>query len=636
MGFYEFICEVRGNIRNIIKKYNVKLDVDMVLEFPPDKKFGDISTPIAMRLAKRLRRPPMEILEEIMEKIRRGELIDRVEYAEPGYINFYMNRKKVYEKTINGILTQGLNFLFINIGNGQKVRIEHTSVNPNKAIHIGHARNMILGDTLARLLSRLGYEVDIMNYIDDTGVQMADIIIGFKYLGFSLNTKELPFDQYCGDIVYVSSCNKIERDGELLNLRKKILCEIEEGNNETAIFARSIAEKVIKHQLKTAWRLGVFYNYLVWESDIIKSKIKDLGMSKIVESPIVKHEKAGKYANCIIAEVSKTDEFRGEGDEVLVRSDGTMTYLGKDILFAMWKLGMIKEQLPFIKYIKQPNGDFIYSTDVGRGVPVDMGGCDLSINVIGGEQKRPQKILKLIIRSLYGDRIAKKYVHYAYEPVVLSRDTVNRYLGLEVSKKIQRMSGRKGIYINVDPLLDMLKDEALNIILQGRTMYGKDEMDIISENIAVSSLRFHLLSIDRDKLVVFDINKILDIKGESGAYILYSYARANSILKRISNRSYLKVPFEYSNYLTQYENDLLNIISKFRYYLVNAAKNLEPKIIAKYLYDLASKFNEFYEKVPVIKAENNIKLNRLQIVYSFKTVVEAAAEILGLKLVEKM
>ena len=633
MGFYEFVREVEGQLNNALKALNVKEELH--LELPPSKEYGDISTPIAMRLAKIIHKNPLEIANEIINKIRVGGYIEKVEVAKPGYINFYMNKERVYELTINMMLKKAKQFFYIDMGKGLKVRIEHTSVNPNKALHVGHARNMVLGDTLARLLSRLGYKVDVLNYIDDTGVQIADTIVGFKYLGYKYESQDIPFDQYCGDIVYVSANEAIESNDKLQDLRREILRRIEEGGNEISSFARELSDQVLRNQLRTAWRLDVYYDYLVWESDIIRSGLKDVGLSILTKSPIVKYEESGKYKGCLIAEVSRTDEFKGESDEVLIRSDGTFTYLGKDIMFAMWKLGLLKYDLPFTTYIEQPNGVKILSTDSFKGKPLDLGGCDLSINVIGSEQKRPQKILKLIIESIYGKQVANRYIHYSYEAVVLSKETAEKYLGLEVTKKIQRMSGRKGIYINVDPFLDLLKQEAMKIIVESKAI-PKDKIDEVSEKIAISAFRYYLLSMDRDKVIVFDINKMLNIREESGAYILYSYARANSILTKSDLNIEELGSFKLTNNLSKYDLNLIDLLSKFRYYLIQAAKSLEPKIITRYAYNLALTFNEFYEHSPVLKAEEELRNIRLQLVYAYKVTLEAIADILGLKLVEKM
>ncbi|HDJ89201.1 MAG TPA: arginine--tRNA ligase, partial [Thermoprotei archaeon] len=534
---------------------------------------------------------------------------------------------------IDSLYSSGVSALKVNLGNGLKVRIEHTSVNPNKAIHVGHARNMILGDALARILKATGYKVDILNYIDDTGVQVADVILGFKYLGYVVENDQLPFDQYCGDVVYVKANEAIENNPELQEKRKDILRKIEECDPEISRFAREISDKVLRRQLLTAWRLGVEYDYLVWESDIIRSKLKDMGMKYLSKSEYVKIPEEGKYRGCVVVEVSKIDEFKGESDEVLVRSDGTLTYLCKDIFFAMWKLGLLNVKLKFIKYINQLSGKTLYSTDMKNGVEMDIGGCDYSINVIGSEQRRPQSILKYVLSSIFGRSVYDRYIHYAYEAVVLSKETVEKYLGLEATKRIQRMSGRKGIFINVDPFLDMLKNETYKLVKSSNPDIDDEVAMDIAEKIAISALRYSLLSVDRDKIVVFDINKMLDIRGESGAYILYSYARAMSILRKASSSG--NPPLNV-NLMNEHDINLIDQLLKFRYTLYLSAKNLEPKILCKYLYDLAKIFNDFYEKNPVIKAEEPVRNNRLLLVQAFIDVMKYGAELLGLKLVERM
>lgn len=633
MDFFNLYIEIKDKLERVLEKIEVK-DMEPIIEIPPNKKYGDYSTPLPLRLAKHLRKNPMEIAEIILGDIGlTGNYYSTIKIARPGYINFYADRKKLYNQFIFEVNKYGIDALKIDIGKGLKARIEHTSVNPNKAIHIGHARNMILGDVLARILKAAGYDVDVLNYIDDTGVQIADIILGFKYLDFPLESKDLPFDQYCGDIVYVKVNEEVERNPDLQKLRKNIIKKIEEGDKEISEFARKISDMVVRKQLKTAWRLGVEYDYLVWESDIIKSRLKEVGINIITSADIVYYADKGKYKSCLVAEVSKTDEFKGETDEVLIRSDGTLTYLCKDILFAMWKLGLIDVKMRFIKYVTQPSGKIIYSTDMKNGYEMDIGSCDYSINVIGSEQKRPQAILKLILSKIYGDNIKDRYIHYAYEAVMLSRDTVERYLGLQISKKIQRMSGRRGIFINVDPFIDMLREETYKIVKKSNPDLDNEIAIRIAENIAISAFRYGLLSVDRDKIVIFDVNKMLDIRSESGAYILYAYARAKNILKKADFEARYPLRFEVMNEL---DTNIMDQLLKFRFILYLAAKSLEPKVLAKYIYDLSKVFNDFYEKNPVLIAEDDIKNNRLIIVHTFVKVMEYGAGLLGLKLVDRM
>jgi arginyl-tRNA synthetase len=607
--------------------------IDILLEEPPKPEYGDLSTPIALRLAKVMGRKPIAIANEIMENISRERYISDVQVAPPGYINFFADKKLLYTTTLDGLVNKLDRFLDINVGGGAKIRIEHTSVNPNKAIHIGHARNMVLGDSLAKIMDFLGYEVEVLNYIDDTGVQMADLIIGFKYLGFSLDSGDIPFDQYCGDIVYVTANEKIESSGELQDIRRRVLREIEGGESNISIFARELADKVLRHQLNTAKRLGVTYDYLIWESDIVGSDMHRKGFELVKGSPLIDNPDKGRYKDCWVVRVERIPEFRGESDEVLVRSDGTMTYLGKDIIFAMWKLGLFKYPLVIKKYIDN-DGKVIWSSSPTGDKRLIFDECLLSINVIGVEQRRPQEILRRVLASIYGDEILNRYIHYAYESVVLSKNTAEKYLGLEVPRRIQRMSGRRGIYINTDPFLDMLSREAYKIAKNNNPDLDEDTLRNISESLAITALRYNLLNSDRDKLVVFDVDKMLDVKGESGTYIMYSYARASGVMRKIDKYSVREL---YLDGMDPVEDRFLMELSRFRLRLVDVARDLEVKRLTRYIYNLSLIFNEFYEKCPIIKADSSeVRNRRILLTKAYMSVMEVLSGLLGFKLVGRM
>lgn len=633
MGFLIFWEEVRKALKGVLKDLGIDYD-EIILEEPPSEGYGHISTPLPLRLAKRMKMNPVEIARSIADNIGDIKYLEKSDVAPPGYVNFYVDKFLLYDDSLSGLLRDKDTFLRLDVGKDIKVRIEHTSVNPNKAIHIGHARNMVLGDTLARILGFLGYETEVLNYIDDTGVQMADLIIGFKYLGFDVESKELPFDQYCGDVVYVSTNEKIESDTELQRIRREVLHQIEDKDTEISRFARRLADRVLKYQLLTAWRLGVKYDYFIWESDIVGSEMHASGFKVVKKSPLVKLEEGGKYRGCWVVEVDKIDKFRGESDEVLVRSDGTMTYLGKDIIFAMWKLGLFKYPLKVDEYAKQPDGNVIISSFRDGIKELTLDECDLSVNVIGGEQRRPQEILRHVLASIYGKETFKRYIHYSYESVVLSRSTAEKYLGLDVSRKIQRMSGRKGIYINVDPFLDMLREEAYKIARKNNPDISDDMLREISEGIAVTSLRYNMLNADRDRIVVFDVDKMLDVKGETGTYIMYSYARASSVLSKAEAVNYATLDL---NEMSDIEDRILMMISKFRLKLINVSKTLEIKPLSRYIYDLSLLFNEFYEKCPILREpDDKIRERRLMITKAYHEIMKTSSELLGLRLVDRM
>lgn len=634
------ITEIGDLVKSRVKKWleERKLhDVDVVIEIPQKMEYGDLSVPVALRLAKILKKDPAEIAKEIIGSLVNIPCIERIEVTKSGYINVHLDKESFYNSFIRLVLEKGIDYLREGVKKSGKIRIEYTSVNPNKAVHIGHARNVCLGNALHNTLSYLGYDVELLNYIDDTGMQMADLLIGFLYLGFDPEYRGGRFDQYCGDVVYVTSHSKIEESEELKRKRREIMKLIEEGDNAVAEFNRFVAEKVLTDQLKTCKRLGAEYDYLIWESDILRSGLHLVGLELIKKSNIVKYWTEGEYAGCWIAKVSEEKEVNPEIDEVLIRSDGTFTYVGKDVIFALWKMGLLKHPLRFKEFPLKFNGKQLYTTSY-EGEPITLEECEKSINVIGVEQSKQQNVIKRIIESIYGTKYSERYVHYYYNLVHLSKRTVEKYFGKEVESKAVKMSGRLGLYVNVDVVLDMMKERTFSLMLKNNPSINKEVAADLSERIAVAALKYMLLSTDRDKAVIFDIDDALDVMKESGVYILYSYARANSILKKAaeSNIRYEDGRLTISS-LNEYDVKLMRYLTLSPIVLRDFTKSLEVKVFPQYMYKLSQIFNEFYEHNPVLKSDREeVLVNRLLIVKTFTTVMELFAHLSGIPLVDIM
>ncbi len=605
-------------------------DIEVQLEMPSRIEYGELSTPISFKIARVLGKRPIDVANEIIKHLRNIPYLHDIKIAGGGYINIYLDKSSFYRDYLNEIISKGIDFARMKLGEGL-VRIEYTSVNPNKALHIGHARNVVLGVALSRLLSYVGYDIELLNYIDDTGVQVADLIVGFLYLDFNPDSYDGRFDQYCGDIVYVKSHEQIESSKDLLEKRKKVMKLIEEGNNVVASFTRRIAERVLRDQLSTCFRLGAEYDMLIWESDIVWSGMHKKGFEIAKKSPIVKYVTDGKYAGCWIAKVSESDEFDPQQDEVLIRSDGTYTYVGKDLIFALWKMGLLKYPLPFKKFTEH-NGREIITTSWPDGDKIELSECKLCINIIGVEQTKPQSVIKRVISSIYGEDIGNRYIHYYYNLVKLSSKTAEKYLGIKADTKAVKMSGRHGLYINIDPLLDLMKERIIEIIKKGGEVDG--DIENIAEKIAIACLKYKLLSMDRDKEVIFDVDEALDVTKESGAYILYSYARALSILRKADiSPSVDELNVRAFN---NYDHALMRILIAAPIVILETCKTLEVKNIPNYMYKIASVFNEFYEKNPVLKADEVCRKNRLLLVKAFKIVMELMAYLAGIPLVDRM
>jgi arginyl-tRNA synthetase len=612
------------------------------LKEPPRPELGDLSSSICFRIAKKMNTNPIEFAEKIAEKIKKVLPVDSLigdVNAVNGFLNFKVNFEKFASVTIHRVLFEDSRYGALNIGNNKKVLIEHTNVNPNKAMHIGHARNTCLGDSLVRLLRFTGYNVYALNYIDDTGSQIADVVVGFKYLGFNLEPPNgMRFDKYCGDEIYVKVNKLYEEHPELEKYRAEVLKMIEEGDNEIAKFTRYVAERVLADQLKTCWRLGAYFDLLNWESDIVRAGLWEEASAMLKSKGLMIYETEGDYKGCWIIKLKHIPRFSKETDKIVVRSDGTLTYIAKDLPYAMWKVGLLNKDFSYKVYLdKQPNGTLLWTTtskNIGEKNHPDFKGSDLAISVIDVRQSRLQEVINTVLDAIGGPELSEKYVHYGYEVVALSRDTAIMMGAKDVESKIVHMSGRHGIYFNVDDVLDRIKERAMEESKKRNPNADNKWLDEVAESIAVSALRYQLIKSDRNRLIVFDINESLKLEGDTGPYLQYTYARARSILRKVS--SYDLKLFDPKVLNSEEERALVKMIGKFPIIIKEAVMSLEPQKLAVYAYELSNAFNKFYEKCPVLKENEPLKSTRLALVDSFTRTARNVFNLLGVKPLESM
>jgi arginyl-tRNA synthetase len=420
--------------------YEVSLD-DAIAKFElPKEEFGDLASPIAFDLAKKAKKPPRKIAEEINEKLGESELFEKTEVAGAGYINLYLNSAKFAETVLTSI---DEDYGKSELGKGRKALVESPGVNPNKPWHIGHMRNALLGDSVARLLEFAGFQVQRIDYIDDLGLQVAQSVWGFLNLS---NKSEGKVDHWLG-AQYVEVAKKIE-DEKIKEEVRALVKDLEEGTSENAKLGRELALKCVLAQYETGFKLNVFQDVMVWESDIVREKLLDSAMKKALDSGAVVKEKEGKNAGCIVAKLEELEEFKGmeSADKVLVRSDGTAVYTGKDLAFQLWKFGLIPSNFKFKKLTKQLDGRELYSTAT-EGEAKEFGKADLVLNVIGVEQTYPQQVLKMILKLLGYEKQAENSVHLSYEHAALPE---------------AKFSGRKGTWkgFTADELIDETTKEA--------------------------------------------------------------------------------------------------------------------------------------------------------------------------------
>ncbi|MDQ5859519.1 MAG: arginine--tRNA ligase, partial [Thermoproteota archaeon] len=456
-----------------------------VIEFdvsePPQQAFGDLSCNVAFLLSKHLKKPPpkiaIELAEALSQHIQGSRYILSIDPA-GGYINFKANYAQLSPATLSYVLSNPENYGYPNFGHDMHIIIEHTSINPNKALHVGHMRNVIIGDTLYRIMSATNHRTTVLNYIDDSGVQIADIVVGFKFAGFPIEppTKNQKFDQYCGDEVYVKINEIYEKDPQIAEKRKLVLKEIEEGKSEIARFAMDITLRVLQEQLKTCWRMKVRYDLLNFETHIVGSKLWSKAFELLKANGIAKYETEGKNKGCWVIEGKEEEEKKKkkkEDDKVLVRSDGTATYIAKDIPYAAWKLGLVEDPFYYQEYTKQWDGSTLYATTLvasdsksgsssSKTVDKKFNGGERVITIIDSRQSRLQRIISQVLSKIGGGigNGYNKYFHLGYEAVTLSSDTAKEF-GIDIgNRQFMHMSGRKGICVNADYVLDALHDKA--------------------------------------------------------------------------------------------------------------------------------------------------------------------------------
>ncbi|MEM4195111.1 MAG: arginine--tRNA ligase [Candidatus Anstonellales archaeon] len=567
--------EIKKEIAKEIAKF-YKIDEESAEKTVVESKkgMGDYSSTIAFMLAKKLGKDPKEIAGEFKTK---NKLFARVEVVN-GYINFYLS-EEYYENVVKERVKKRKKI-------GKKVIVEFPSVNPNKPWHVGHLRNALLGNSIANIYEYLGYDVERMDYIDDLGLQFAQSL--YSYL--EINKKvEGKIDHWLGK-EYVNIAKSMEENKEVENKVRETLVKMERGEIEEA---RWLAEECVRAQYETAFKFGIFHNVLVFESNIMRN-IFEKGMEMLKKSNALEYCREGKNAGCYIFKSS-------QGEKILIRSDGTATYTGKDVIFALWKFGKIKG-IKFEKFIKQPNGKTAYKSSE-KGKEMRFGNADTVINVIGIEQKFPQQVIKEILAK-FG---ISHYHHLAYAHVRLESE---------------RFSGRKGIWVGYTA--DELFEEGMKKVKEKT----KDEKT--AKAIVNAAIKFAFLRIHSEKEVLFDWERALSTEGDSGPYLLYSYVRAVNILNKIG-----KMPKDDAYKYNEDERFLIKELGRFDEVVENGARNMDPHVIADYLLELAKLFHSFYSKYRVLQAEEG-KLKRILLVKKFSEILKDGLGLLGIEVVEKM
>jgi arginyl-tRNA synthetase len=606
--------EIADSIEGALEALNYKADsIENTIDF--SKSFGDISCSVSFRLAKEHKKNADLIAKEIMSKAKKPDNVEKIT-VENGFINFHLDREKFSKSVLEEKEPAPKQ-------SGKKAIIEYPSVNPNKPWHVGHLRNALLGDSISNMYTALGFDVEREDYIDDLGLQMAETA------WWHMNHQERPekkFDHWLGE-VYVKVNEHLGDPSAKEDVAKVMSLMSQDGTYESKIL-RELATECVKAQYQTAFDYSVFHDLLVWESDIVRENILEKGLDMLKKCSFVETPNSGDYANCLVINLRKIeslpDEFKGlkEDMKVLVRSDGTSTYIAKDLAFHMWKLGIIENTFKYSVFmVSQPNGKALYTTSQD-GKKMDFAGANAVINIIDTRQSYPQSILRLALRAMGKAQQADSIMHLAYGEVELESGA---------------LSGRKGTWIgySADDLLRETETKA-RTLAGSKFKFGKSEADEVIKGVALAAIKFEFLKFGPEKKIVFSWDKALNFEGNSGPYAQYMHARATRILEEAPRELLTRKQSELPA-MSEDEFLLIKTVSKEHHILEKAANELRPNVITEYINELAYSFATFYEKSPILKAESEAeKVFRLKLTASFKGAMKRMLEILGIDALERM
>ncbi|MEE8137600.1 MAG: arginine--tRNA ligase [Thermoanaerobaculia bacterium] len=613
------------------------------IEIPPRRELGDLAFPAALHLARTLKRDPRQIAQELAEGFPSPPYVREIRVEGAGYLNLFLDRSAVAERLLAEPLHRPPR------DDRYKVIVEHTNINPNKAAHIGHLRNAILGDVLARVLAALGYEVEVQNYIDDTGAQLADVVVGFCDLeGKSLDEVAAlpePFDYYCWDL-YSAVGRWYEEDPQRQEVRRQTLRQLEQGQGERAEMGRLVSRRIVSRHLKTMRRLGISYDLLTHESALLELDFFALAFEQLKQSGAIRLEEQGRNAGCWVMPLAGNEEFAGleDPDKVIVRSDGTVTYVGKDIAYQLWKFGLLDRDFGYQPWQEE---DLWETTVQGAADHPAFGGALRVINVIDARQSYLQKIIRAGLESLGYRQEAQRSVHFAYEMVALSAATA-RQLGFlseaddEAARSLE-MSGRKGIGVKADDLIDQLEAKSRQEIAARNRELEQDDLDRLARQIATAALRFFMAKATTTRVIAFDFDEALNFEGESGPYLQYSAVRARNIQRKLEGAGLEAEvsPHEAGELPPEvWADDLWDLVlavAQIPERLELVGENLELSALARQALDLAQKFNAIYHRHPILQEENReLRRARLATTLIFRRGLQVLADLLGLAVPERM
>ncbi|MFA7254220.1 MAG: arginine--tRNA ligase [Patescibacteria group bacterium] len=581
-------------------------------------EFGDFSTNIAMGLARELKKSPLEIAGELKDDLLKDELFTKVEVKAPGFINFFISDSYYAKRVVE--ISKDKTYGETKIGANRKVVLEHTNVNPNKALHIGHLRNACLGNSCQRILELLGYKVEAQYYVDDTGVQVAVTFLGMEeFKKENFNHKK--YDHFAQDI-YVETMEKLEDNESLQSKQTDIIEALDQQKGDIPKKVKQMATEVIYSNLQTTHNFNIDYDLMVWESDILVNGFWEQAYKTLKEHSRDNFilETEGKNAGCwVIKNV-------GDEDKVVVKSNGVVTYTGKDIAYHLWKFDLLGKDFLYKEWPKKIQDKPLWTTSQDGQESDQFGRADIVVNFIDVRQSLPQLAVKECLFSLGYDKQAGNLNHVDYGIVFLSPSTASE-LGVDISdqKGQYAMSGRKGIGILADDLLELVENKIEKDFGQTPEL----------RNIAVAAIKYYMLKYNAKSEIVFDLDQALDTQGNTGPYLQYAYARCKSILRKAEDAKIVsdcdtKISFN------ETELDLIKELDSFPNIVKVAGESYSPHLLCNYLFVLAQKFNSFYAKYRVLGEAPQTVKSRLVLTEAVAKVLSSGLNLLGIKATEKI
>jgi len=668
--------KLKDRIRSAAREtFGVELQ-QIAAEAPPRPELGDLAFPVSFELAKLIKQAtgekqaPRAIAEKLKSQLENIEEVSHVEIAGAGYINVFFDRARLLS------IFARPEKIATDDGEQPKKMVEHTSINPNKAAHIGHVRNAVLGDTFVLILKAAGDRIEVQNYIDNTGVQVADVVVGFlhlekmdlaqiKALDASL-TKDYTFDYYCWDLY--TKVGLFYRDGnpagdtnpEKVKLRNEVLHALEEGNNTIAELADYVATRNVECILDTMERLGIRYDLLARESDILHLHFWERAFELMKNAGVIRYETEGRHAGCwVMPFESHTGTDEHESDKIIVRSNGTVTYTGKDIAYQLWKLGKLGLDFNYHVFRNYSDGHVLWVTQTEPGLERPQFGGGVTVyNVIDSRQSYPQEIVARGVAAVVPEIGADASVHFSYEMVALSPAACDE-LGIQLTDEDRtrpyiEMSGRKGLGVKADDLINQLETGALAEVEKRNPDLPESEKIATAHEVAVAALRYFLLKFTRNTVIAFDFKEALSFEGETGPYCQYAAVRTNSIFRRLGTETVDGA----DSLMNQIASDsalqarvaevfsgeggteiwsLVMLSQQLDDVILQCRNSAEPANLAKYTFSLARAFSRFYHDHRILTEPDEVRRGVLTAVTKIvRTQLTAALLILGINVPDQM